>query len=111
MAPYGMTSEIPNINIVGNNDNEESERIEEISINYVDTGETYNRETTIVDINFAEKIAKIIDLDPKPKSMAECKQYLDWIKWKEEIKTELTSLNKRKVFGPIGRTPGGPYRI
>jgi hypothetical protein len=69
--------EIPNINIVGNNENQESERIEEISTNYVDTGETYNRETTIVNINFAEKIAKIIDLDPEPKSMAECKQRSD----------------------------------
>jgi hypothetical protein len=53
--------------------NQESERIEEISINYLDTGETYNRKTTILDIYFAEKIAKIIDLDQKPKSMAECK--------------------------------------
>ena len=55
----------------------QGERIEEISINYVDTGEIYNRETTVVDIYFAKKIAKIIDLDPEPKSMAECKQHLD----------------------------------
>nr|AAM74357.1 Putative retroelement [Oryza sativa Japonica Group] len=66
--------EIPDLNIAGNNEDQECERIEEISTSYVDTGETYNRETTIVDIYFAEKIAKIIDLDPEPKSMAECKK-------------------------------------
>ena len=54
----------------------QGERIEEISINYVDTGEIYNRETTVVDIYFAKKIAKIIDPDPEPKSMAELKQRL-----------------------------------
>ena len=103
--------EIPDINIVGNDEDQESERIEEISTNYVDTGEIYNRKTTIVDIYFAEKIAKIIDLDPEPKSMAECKQRSDWIKWKEAIKAELTSLNKRKVFGPVGRTPKGIFPV
>jgi hypothetical protein len=56
---------------------EESERIEEMSTNYVDTCETYSRKTTIIDIYFAEKIVKIIDLDPKPKSIVECKQCYD----------------------------------
>jgi hypothetical protein len=62
---------------VGNNEDWESKRIEEISTNYVDIGETYNRENTIIDIYFAEKNAKIIDLDPERKSMAEYKQYSD----------------------------------
>jgi hypothetical protein len=96
---------------VGNDEDQEIERIEEISTNYVDTGETYNRKTTIVDIYFAKKIAKIIDLDLEPKSMAECKQRSEWIKWKEAIKVELTSLNKRKVFGPVGRTPKGIFPV
>jgi hypothetical protein len=30
---------------------------------------------------------------------------LDWPKWKEAIQEELTSLAKRKVFGPIVQTP------
>ncbi len=93
--------------IAGNNEDQECERIEEISTNYVDTSETYNRETTIVDIYFAGKIAKIIDLDPEPKSMAECKKRSDWVKWKDAIKAELISLNKRKLFGPVDRTPVG----
>ena len=29
----------------------------------------------------------------------------DWLKWKNTIQTELNSLNKRKVFGPIILTP------
>jgi hypothetical protein len=80
IVTHTWISEIPDINIVGNDEDQESERIEEISTNYVDIGETYNRKTTIVDIYFAEKIVKIIDVDPEPKSMAECKQRSDWIK-------------------------------
>ena len=66
-------------------------------------GEVYDRKTTNVDIYFAEKIAKI-DLDPEPKTFVECKKHSDWPKWKEAIAAELLSLNKRKVFSPIGRT-------
>ena len=67
-------------------------------------GEVYDRKTTNVDIYFAEKIAKI-DLDPEPKTFVECKKHSDWPKWKEAIAAELLSLNKRKVFGHVGRTP------
>ena len=37
--------------------------------------------------------------------MIECKKRSDWPKWKEAIAVELLSLNKRKVFGPVCRTP------
>jgi hypothetical protein len=80
IVTYIGISEIPDINVVGNDEDQESERIEEISTNFVGTGETYNRKTTIVDIYFVEKTVMIIDLDPEPNSMAECKQRLDWIK-------------------------------
>jgi hypothetical protein len=56
--------------VVGNHD--ESEGIDEISINYVESGESFNRKTTIVDIFFASKIADDLALDREPKSMAEC---------------------------------------
>jgi hypothetical protein len=56
--------------VLGNHD-ELVEMNDEISTNYVDSGELYNRKMTIVDIYFASKIASI-DLDPEPKSMAEC---------------------------------------
>jgi hypothetical protein len=103
--------EIPDLNAPGNSvDLDETERIEEISTNYAETGVTYERKTTNVDIYFAEKIAKI-DLDPEPKSILECKKRSDWSNWKEAIKSELISLNKRNVFGPVGLTPEGVYPV
>ena len=45
-----MTSEDPDLNSLGNI--EESQRVNEISTNYIDSGESFNRKTTIIDINF-----------------------------------------------------------
>ena len=70
------------------------EGIKEISTNYIDSGESYDRKTTLVDIYFSSKIAKTLQLDPEPKSMKECLKRLDWPKWKEAIEAELRSLNK-----------------
>ena len=61
---------IPNSNNLGNV--EESQRLNEISTNYIDSGESFNRKTTIVDINFASKISSGLQPDPEPKTMAEC---------------------------------------
>ena len=44
------TSEDTDSNNLGNI--EESQRINEISTNYIDSGESFNRKTTIIDINF-----------------------------------------------------------
>jgi hypothetical protein len=98
----------PDLNIPVNQD--ECERIIENSTNYVETGEVYDRKPTNVDIYFAEKIAKI-DLDPEPKILIECKKLSDWPKWKEALAAELLSLNKRKVFGPVGRTLEGIFPV
>jgi hypothetical protein len=78
---------------------------DEIAINYVLTGECMNRATTNIDIYFAKKVASIIDHDPEPTSIAECKKRPDWDKWKKAITAELISLDKREVFGPVSRTP------
>ena len=78
---------------------------DEMAINYIYTGESLNRATVIVDINFATKIASIIDLDPEPNTLADCKKRSDWKDWQEAITAELLTLNKRKVFGPVCRTP------
>ncbi|KAL5545205.1 hypothetical protein UlMin_008989 [Ulmus minor] len=43
--------------------------------------------------------------DPEPRSIVECQNRHDWLKWKDAIQAELNSLNKRKVFGPIVLTP------
>ena len=88
------TSERPDDIILGNN--EPSQGVQEISINYIDSGESYDRKTTIVDIYFAETIAEIIQNNPDPKTMAECKKRSDWNKWKEAIQAELASLTKKK---------------
>jgi hypothetical protein len=49
--------------------------------------------------------------DPDRKTMAECKQCLDWIKWKEAIKAELDSLRKREVFRKVIPTPPRIHRV
>ena len=87
------------------NHDELDDSIEEIAINYAESGELYNRKNTDVDINFVSKITKAINEDPEPKSMAESRKRSDWVKWKEAIETELRSLSKRQVFGPVARTP------
>ncbi|KAG7583564.1 Reverse transcriptase RNA-dependent DNA polymerase [Arabidopsis suecica] len=43
--------------------------------------------------------------DHEPTSILECTQISDWLKWKEAINVELSSLKKRDVFGPTLRTP------
>ena len=45
-------SEHPSSIVMGNHDEREDDH-EEIATNYVESGESYNRKTTIVDINFA----------------------------------------------------------
>ena len=58
-----------------------------------------------VDIYFAIKIASIIDPDPEPNTLADCKKRSDWKDWQKAITAELVSLNKREVFGPVCLTP------
>ena len=59
-----------------------------------------------------KKIAKVDpDPDPEPKAILECKKRFDWSNWKEAIKSELISLNKRIVFGLVGLTPEGVYPV
>ena len=89
--------------VVGNHD--ESEGIEEISTNYVESGESFNRKTTNVDIFFSSKIAKDLALDREPKSMAECMKRSDWSNWKVAIEDELLSLAKRGVLSAVIPTP------
>ena len=103
------TSECLDAIILGNNDT--SQRVREISINYIESGESYDRKSTIVDIYFAEAIAEIIQNDPDPKTMAECKKRSDWNQWKDAIQAELSSLSKRKVFTHAIHTPRGIFPV
>jgi hypothetical protein len=80
---------------------DESLRGDEIAINYVETGETYDRKATNVDIYFSKKIAEDLQNDLDPKIMAECTKRSDWIKWKATIEAELASLYKRELFSVV----------
>ena len=70
---------------------ESNNGVKEISINYIDSGESYDRKTTVVDIYFSATIAEIFLNDLGPKTMAECKKRSDWAQWKEAIQTEIAS--------------------
>ena len=76
---------------------------EELSINYIRKGKIWDRNTTLIDYAFSFQVAMYIisnDEDQEPQNMNEC-----WSKWKEAIQTELKSLAKREVFGPVVQTP------
>ena len=45
------------------------------------------------------------DEDQEPQNMNECRHQNGWLKLKEAIQTELKSLAKREVFGPVVQTP------
>jgi hypothetical protein len=97
------TSEHLDSIVEGNHD--ESGGIDEISTNYVESGESFNRKSTNVDIFFSSKIANDLALDREPKTMAECMKRSDWSKWMVAIKDELCSLTKRGVFTEVIPTP------
>ena len=69
-------SEHPDSIVLGNV--ESNNGVKEISINYIDSGESYDHKTTIVDMYFSAAIAEIFLNDPDPKTMAECKKCSDW---------------------------------
>ena len=80
----------------------------EISINYVNNGIQWNRQKLNVADAFAYHIAlNVINdgEDHEPKSIKDCRQSENWLKWKDAIEAELNSLHKRKVFGHVVRTP------
>ena len=79
------------VHVLENNENEK------ISINYVSARIRWNRNNIVVDNIFAYNVAVEImqqDEDFEPRSVSECRQRNDWLKWKEAIQTELASLEK-----------------
>ena len=98
-------SEDPRSIISGSHD--ESLRLDEIAINFIETGEFYDRKSTIADCYLSEQIANILQTDSDSKSMIECEKRSNWDKWKVAIETEITSLYKRKVFSAVMPTPSG----
>ena len=92
----GRTSEYLDSIVRGND--EESSRVQEISINYINSGETFDRKTIIIVTYFSEQIGNNLLHDPDPKTMAECRKRSDRAKWEEAIQSKIASLNKREVF-------------
>jgi hypothetical protein len=84
--------------------------VQEISINYSSFGELLDRTTTFVNSCFSTMVAELLN-DPDPKTMVECKQRSDWIKWKEAIEEEFDSLRKREIFHNIMPTPPRTYHV
>ena len=52
--------------------------VKQIFINYIDSGESYDRKTTVVDMYFSATITEIFLNDPDLKTMAECKKRSNW---------------------------------
>jgi hypothetical protein len=101
-------SKDPNSLVLGNYD--EFHGVQEIFINYTSSRELLDHITMVVNSCFSTMIADLLN-DPDPKTMAECKQRSDWIKWKEAIETELDSLRKREVFSNVVPTPPRTYPV
>ena len=68
------TSEHPEGVVLGND--EPSKGLQEISINYLNTGETYDRKATVVDIYFSKSIAESLHKiqNQSPWQSARCAQ-------------------------------------
>ena len=68
------------------------------------------RDKIIIHDVFAFKVAFCItrsDVEFEPQTVEECRHRNDWPMWKETVQTELNSLAKREVFGPVVHTPKG----
>ena len=71
-------------------------------------GRIWDRSTTYINNAFSFQVAMNIirnDEDQESQNVNEFRHQNDWLKWKEAIKTELRSLAKQEIFGPIVQTP------
>jgi hypothetical protein len=101
-------SEDPDSLVLGNHD--EFHGVQEISINYTSPEELFDHTIMVVNSCFSIMVADLLN-DPNPKTISECKQRSDWIKWKKAIETELGSLRKREVFSNVIPTPPRTYPV
>jgi hypothetical protein len=91
-------SEDPDSLVLGNHD--EFHGVQEVSINYTSFRELLDCTTTVVNSCFSTMVADLLS-DPDLKTVTECKQRSDWIKWNKAIEAELDSLRKREVFSNV----------
>jgi hypothetical protein len=88
-------SEDPNSLLLVNHD--EFHVVQEISINCTSSRELFDCTTMVVNSFFSTMVTNLFN-DPNPKTMADCKQCSNWIKWKEAIEVELDSLKKERYL-------------
>ena len=69
------TSEHPDSTVLGNDESDQG--VKEIFVNYIDSGESYDHKTTVINIYFSATIAEIFLNNSDPKTMAECKKRSD----------------------------------
>jgi hypothetical protein len=100
--------EDPDSLVLGNHD--KFHGVREIFINYTSSGELLDHTTMVVNSCFSTMVADLLN-DHDPKTMTECKQHTNWIKWKEAIEVGLDSLRKREVFSNVIPTPPMTYPI
>ena len=108
--PHMEAQDLINVDIPEGINEPETQENEELSINSSDVETNLNRSEIVVDYVFAYNVATKIMQDSEdlePRSVTECQQRNDWPKWQEAIQSELNSLAKREVFGPITQTPNG----
>src|SRR5438270_243546 len=75
---------------------DEEQMTKEISLNYSNSIGNWDRKKIIINNVFAYKVAlHIVNEDPEPKSLEECRHRNDWPKWKDAIQAELKSLKNR----------------
>jgi hypothetical protein len=96
-------SEDPDSLVLGNHD--EFHVIQEFSINYTSSRELFDRNTMVVNSCFSTMVADLLMI--LILRTCQCKQHLNWIKWKETIEAELGSLKRREVFTEVIPTPLG----
>jgi hypothetical protein len=68
----------PDSLVLGNHD--EFHGMQEIFINYISSRELLDRITIVVNSCISTMVADLLN-DPDPKTISECKQCSDWIKW------------------------------
>ncbi|XP_070014741.1 uncharacterized protein [Nicotiana sylvestris] len=88
----------------------ETQVSEELLISSTGDGINLNRSEIVVDNIFAYNVVLNImedSEDLESRSVEECRQISDRPKWQEAIRSELKSLAKREVFGPVVQTLTG----
>jgi hypothetical protein len=79
-------------------------------MSFMGLGELFDHTTIVINSFFSTMVVDLLN-DHDTKTMAEYKQCLNWIKWKEAIEAKLDSLRKREIFSNVIPTPPRTYPV